>query len=358
LSKPPSKRATGPRDHNAAAGPRERTGATRPRMVDVARVAGVSAATVSRALRQPDAVSSRMRARIDEAVERLSYRRNLMAGGLASARTMTIGVIIPSMINAFFSNTLEGMEAGLAGSGYQLLIGNSRYGLETEEQLVASLLAWSPAAIVVTGCRHSRGTMRMLLEANIPVIEMWELSDRPIDTVVGFSQRAAGAAAARHMIERGATRLGFIGAMLGSDYRAGDRRAGFMAAAAEAGFAPPAEVSVPEQATAVGGAGALSRLIDANPDVDAVLCSNDVIALGAIFEAYRRGWQIPQRLKLCGCGDIDFAAATAPALTTIHPPRRAIGVKIAEILLERFSGKETAETVFDLGFELVVRGST
>lgn len=333
-------------------------GATRPRMVDVARVAGVSTATVSRALREPEAVSPRMRERIDAAVERLSYRRNLMAGGLASARSMTIGVVIPSMINAFFSNTLEGMESGLAGSGYQLLIGNSRYGLETEEQLVASLLAWSPAAIVVTGCRHSRGTMRMLLDANIPVIEMWELSDRPIDTVVGFSQRTAGAAAARHLIERGATRLGFIGAMLSSDYRAGDRRAGFMAAAAECGFAPPAEVSVPEQATAVGGAKALSQLMEAHPDVDAVLCSNDVMALGAIFEAHRHGWQVPQRLKLCGCGDIDFAAATEPALTTIRPPRRAIGVKIAEVLLQRFAGVEATETVFDLGFELVVRGST
>lgn len=327
-------------------------------MIDVARLAGVSAATVSRALREPDAVSARMRAQIDAAIERLSYRRNLMAGGLASARSMTIGVIIPSMINAFFSTTIEGMETGLVDSGYQLLIGNSRYGPETEEQLIASLLAWSPAAIVVTGCRHSRGAMRMLLDADIPVVEMWELSDRPIDTVVGFSQRAAGAAAARHLIERGASRLGFIGAMLGSDYRAGDRRAGFMAAADEEGFAPPAEMHVPEQATAVGGAKALSRLIDAHPDVDAVLCSNDVMALGAVFEAHRRGWRIPDRLKLCGFGDMDFAAATEPALTTIRPPRRAIGVKIAEVLRERFAGAEATETVFDLGFELVVRGST
>lgn len=337
---------------------RERTGSARPRMVDVARLAGVSAATVSRALREPELVSPAMRARIEAAVERLSYRRNLMAGGLASARSMTIGVIIPSMINAFFSNTIDGMEAGLAGSGYQLQLGISRYGQDTEERLLHSLLAWSPAAVVVTGCRHSRNAMRMLLDANIPVIEMWELSDRPIDMVVGFSQRAAGAAAARHLIARGATRLGYIGAMLNSDYRAGDRRAGFFEAAAAHGFAPPAEISTPEQASAVGGAQALSRLIDAHPEVDAVLCSNDVIALGAIFESYRRGWKIPERLKLCGVGDIDFAAATEPALTTIRPPRRAIGQKIAELLLDRFAGVETTETIFDLGFELVERGST
>ncbi|MCC6867603.1 MAG: LacI family DNA-binding transcriptional regulator [Burkholderiales bacterium] len=324
----------------------------------MARLAGVSPATVSRALREPHAVSPPMRARIDAAVDRLSYRRNLMAGGLASARSMTIGVIIPSMTNAFFAATIDGMEAGLAGTGYQLLIGNSRYGEDTEERLIASLLAWSPAAIVVTGCRHSRGALRMLLDAKIPVVEMWELSDRPIDTVVGFSQHAAGAAAARHLIDRGATRLGFVGALLGSDYRAGDRRAGFRAAAAAAGFAPPAEAHMAEQATAVGGAKALSQLMDAHPDVDAVLCSNDVMALGAIFEAQRRGWPIPHRLKLCGFGDMDFAAATEPALTTLRPPRRAIGARIAEILRERFEGTQATQTVFDLGFELVVRGST
>lgn len=327
-------------------------------MADVARLAGVSTATVSRALREPHAVSPQMRARIDVAVDRLSYRRNLMAGGLASARSMTIGVIIPSMTNAFFAATIDGMEAGLAGTGYQLLIGNSRYGEDTEERLVASLLAWSPAAIVVTGCRHSREAMRMLLDAQIPVVEMWELSDRPIDTVVGFSQRAAGAAAARHLLERGATRLGFIGAMLGSDYRARDRRAGFVAAAVEAGAANPVEVHVPEQATAAGGAKALSQLLDAHPEVDAVLCSNDVMALGAVFEAQRRGWKIPHELKLCGFGDMDFAAATEPPLTTLRPPRRAIGMRIAELLRERFEGARAAQTVFDLGFELVVRAST
>src|ERR1700758_2004710 len=101
---------------------RDRAGVTRSRMADVARLAGVSTTTVSRALRQPSIVSPEVRSRIDEAIERLSYRRNLIAGALASARSMTIGVIIPSIINSFFAATIEALEQGMAGSGYQLML--------------------------------------------------------------------------------------------------------------------------------------------------------------------------------------------------------------------------------------------
>jgi LacI family gluconate utilization system Gnt-I transcriptional repressor len=347
-----------PVDLSTVQPPRERLGTARSRMADVARLAGVSTATVSRALRQPDRVSPAIRAKIEEAVERLSYRRNLMAGALASARSQTIGVIIPSMINSFFSVTVEAIEEGLAGSGYQLLIGNSRYALEAEEQLVASVLAWSPAAIVLTGRRHSRATIRALLAADIPIVEMWELSDQPIDTIVGFSQRAAGAMVVRHFAERGARRLGFIGAMMDRDYRAGERHAGFVEAASAAGFAPPAEVRLLERASATGGRDALGSLLDAYPETDAVFCSNDVLALGALFEAQRRGWPVPQRLKICGFGDLDFAAASEPGLTTVRPPRREIGVKVAEVLQARLAGEVPGETIFDLGSELVLRGST
>ncbi|MBS7702113.1 LacI family DNA-binding transcriptional regulator [Chelatococcus asaccharovorans] len=338
--------------------PRERLGTTRSRMEDVARLAGVSTATVSRALRQPDRVSPAVRARVDEAVERLSYRRNLMAGALASARSMTIGVIIPSMINSFFSATVEAMEEGLEGSGYQLLIGNSRHSMEIEERLVASVMAWSPAAIVLTGRRHSRETIRMALDADIPIVEMWELSDHPIDTIVGFSQRAAGRIVVRHFAERGARKLGFIGAMLDRDYRAVDRYAGFVEAAAEAGFAPPVEYRFEKRASAIGGSEALRALMAQHPDVDAVFCTNDILALGGLFEAQRQGWSVPGRLRICGFGDLEFAAASEPALTTVRPPRGAIGTKVAEVLLSRLGGKPAGQTIFDLGFELVARGST
>lgn len=337
---------------------RERLNSARSRMADVARLAGVSTATVSRALRQPDLVSPAVRARIQEAVERLSYRRNLMAGALASARSMTIGVIIPSIVNSFFAATVEAMEQGLKGTDYQLMLGNSDHSEDNEERLVASFLAWSPAAMVLTGRRHTRNTIRALIEAEIPVIETWELTDHPIDTIIGFSQRAAGRIVIDHFKARGARRLGFIGAMMDRDYRAVERHAGFLEAAQAAGFAPPAEVLVTERASTVGGARAFAELMAGHGDVDAVFATNDTLALGVLFEARRLGLAIPDRLKLCGFGDLEFGAASEPGLTTVRPPRREIGQQTIEILLKRLAGGEAGDRVVDLGFDLVVRGST
>src|SRR3954467_253622 len=198
---------------------RERLGTARSRMADVARLAGVSTATVSRAIRQPEIVSVEVRGRIQRAIERLSYRRNLMAGALASAHSMTIGVIIPSIINSFFAATVEAIEEELAGSDYQLMLGNSNYSADIEQQLITSFLAWSPAAMIVTGRRHNREAVKTLLDSGVPVIEMWEVSDHPIDTIVGFSHREVAQIAVGHFAERGARRLGFIGAYMERDYR-------------------------------------------------------------------------------------------------------------------------------------------
>lgn len=336
----------------------ERTGTVRARMADVARLAGVSVSTVSRAIRQPDIVSPEVRSRIDDAIERLSYRPNLMAGALASARSLTIGVIIPSIINSFFAATVEAMEAELSGSGYQLMLGNTGYSADTEERLVTSLLSWSPAAMVVTGRRHSRGTVRALMNCGLPVVEMWELSDQPIDAVVGFSHRAVGQLVAGHFRARRARRLGFIGAYMDKDYRTAERRDGFIETAHQAGFAAPAIVALDERASADVGSRALAEMMTRHPDVDAVFCSNDIIALGAMFEARRRSIDVPGRLKLCGFGDLDFAAAAEPALTSVRPPRREIGVEIARLLLSRLDGGAEHGRSIDLGVSLVVRGST
>jgi LacI family gluconate utilization system Gnt-I transcriptional repressor len=337
---------------------RERVGTPRSRMADVARLAGVSTATVSRALRQPEIVSPAVRGRIQQAIERLSYRRNLMAGALAGASSMTIGVIIPSIINSFFAATVEALEEELAGSGYQLMLGNSNYSADIEQQLIASFLAWSPAAMVVTGRRHNREAVKTLLDSGIPVVEMWELSDHPIDTIVGFSHRAVAHLAVHHFSERKARRLGFIGAYMDHDYRTVDRHAGFVEAALQAGYQPPAEIRLPDRASAVGGAKALREMLELYPDVDAIFCSNDIIALGALFEAQRLGLGVPDRLKLCGFGDLEFAAASNPCLTTVRPPRREIGIKIARLLRARLGGAADPGGSFDLGVELVVRGST
>jgi LacI family gluconate utilization system Gnt-I transcriptional repressor len=142
------------------------------------------------------------------------------------------------------------------------------------------------------------------------------------------------------------------------DYRTVDRHAGFVEAALQAGYEPPAEVRLPERASAVGGARGLTEMMDRHPDVDAIFCSNDIIALGALFEAQRLELRVPDQLKLCGFGDLEFAAASNPSLTTVRPPRREIGIQIARLLRARLGDAPERGGSFDLGVDLVVRGST
>lgn len=327
-------------------------------MADVAELAGVSPSTVSRFLRRSAGVSPALGEKVRSAIEALSYVPNPMAGGLAAARTRSVGVIVPSLINSFFAATLDAMADALAPHGYQIMLGNSSYSIDVEEALVRSFLAWSPAAIVLTGRTHSRTTLQHLLAAGIPVVEMWELGDNPIDSLVGFSHRAVGRLAARHLIERGRRRIAFLGAALDEDRRAAQRSAGFAETAQDLARDPPVMHAVAARASAESGGRGLAQLLARYPDVDGIAFSNDALALGALFECQRRGIEVPGRLAILGFGDLDFSAWCTPALSTIRPPRREIGTAVAEHLLRRFDGAADAPATIDVGFELVARAST
>ena len=327
-------------------------------MADVAQLAGVSASTVSRFLRQSAGVSPELGSKVRSAIEALSYVPNPMAGGLAASRSRSVGVIVPSLINSSFAATLDAMAEGLAPHGYQIMLGNSGYSPDAEEALVQSFLAWSPAAIVLTGRSHSRATLRRLLSSGIPVVEMWELGDNPIDSLVGFSHRAVGRVAARHLIERGRRRIAFLGAALDEDRRAAQRSAGFAEAVQDLSRDPPIMHAVAARASTESGGRGLAQLLARYPDVDGIAFSNDALALGALFECQRRGIDVPGRLALIGFGDLDFSPWCKPSLSTIRPPRREIGTAVAEHLLQRFGGVVDTPATIDIGFELVARQST
>lgn len=336
--------------------PRRATG--RPQMSDVAALAGVSASTVSRALRVPDAVSNGLRARIDVAIDRLGYVPNVMAGGLAASRTRVIGVIVPSLSNSFFAATIEAMDDEFAPEGYQIMLGNSGYSTEREAALLDSFLSWSPSAIVLTGRHHARTTFKRLASCDVPVVEMWELGDHSLDTAVGFSHRAVGQMAAHHLYARSKTCIAFIGAALAHDHRAKERGAGFLDAVAAKGRHPAISHSVNERASVEVGGPALAALLKAHPKVDAVFFSNDALMLGALFECQRHNIKVPDQLALIGFGDLDFTAWSAPTLSTIRPPRHEIGVEVARYLLRRFADPTTGSATIDLGCKLLQRQST
>lgn len=327
------------------------------RMEDVARMAGVSLATVSRALRRPDSVSPDLRARVEQTAARLGYAPNPVAGSLAGTRSALIGVVVPSLTNSFFAATLECMATALEAGGYQLMIGHHDYASDREARIVAAFLSWNPAAMVVTGLEHSRQTVAALSAAACPVVEMWDYGPRPIDAMIGFRNAGAGEIAARHLACRGYKNVVFAGAIPDRDSRARARAEGFCKEfTALTGEHPK---TFPLESRAAGqGAVALQRILSEAPATQAIAFSGDMLAAGALFEASRQGLRVPQDLAILGYGDLEIAAQTNPPLCTIRPPGPAIGEAVGAHVLSRLRDPGADGQSLELSPELVCRGSS
>jgi LacI family transcriptional regulator, gluconate utilization system Gnt-I transcriptional repressor len=318
---------------------------------DVAAHAGVSLITASRALGNPGVVSAATIARVLEAVEATGYIPNLLAGGLKSRRSMTVAALVPAISVAQFLPTVQALTETLDAAGYQLLLGQSGYDHSREEALLNTLIGRRPDGIVVTGLVHSPAAREQLRRLGIPVVETWDLSERPVDMLVGFSHAQVGAAVAAFFQAHGWQHLGIA---TGDDERALVRRDGFVAAV---GHDVPT-VQVPAPSNLALGRRALGELLQRSPSLQAVFCSSDQLAQGVLAEAQSRGLRVPQDLAVCGFGDADFAAHTEPSLTTVQIDGAAIGQRAAQLIIDRCSGEPVNERVLDVGFRIVERRST
>ncbi len=329
-----------------------------PTMADVARVAGVSPMTVSRAFKLDSPVSEATRQAILAAADGLGYVFDSTASSLRSQKTDFVAVTIPSINNANFADTVRGLSEGLKARGLQILLGYTDYDIEEEERLIEQLLRRRPEAIVVTGGRHTPRTRRLLENAGIPVIECWDLPEAPIGHVVGFSNAAAVRGMVDHFVARGLTKIAFIGGDADRDTRGTDRRAGFIAAIKSHGLdatrliaagTPP--ISMRE------GADAMGRLLTTLPDTQAVICVSDLSAFGALTECQRRGWSVPEQIWVAGFGDYEIAGISVPSLTTINPHPRQIGLETARVILDALDGRAASPATVQITPELLIRQS-
>jgi len=336
---------------------RQGRGSGRTRMADVAALSGVSAITVSRALRDPDKVSPATRARVFAAVEELGYVPDLVAGSLASKQSRIVAAVVPTIGGTIFVDTVKGMSDGLRGEDYQLMLGDSGYSLVEEASLVDAFLGRRPDGLVLTGVHHEERVRRRLRAAGLPVVETWDLNPAPIDMVVGFSNYRAGYAMTAHLAARGYCRIGFAAGLSIGDQRSAERRRGYADALRESGLGPERALVVPEAAEFRTGREALAGLLERFPDLDAAFFSSDVLAVGALLECQRRGWPVPDRIAIAGFGDFGIAAEMTPALTTVRIPGYEIGHRAAAMLLARLRGAAPDARIIDLGFEIVARAS-
>jgi len=317
-----------------------------PTLASVAERAGVSPITVSRVLRLPGLVAARTRERVEVAMRELGYVPNLVAGSLASARTNSVGVLVPTIANSIFADTVQGLSDELEPLGYAVILAQSRYNDAREDRILSALLARRPEALIMVGSPASANGAALLRRAGIPVVETWDLPDAPIDAVAGFDNHAAGMAVARHFAGDGRRRLAFIG---GDDPRARRRWHGYREAAVDAGLAEPRRIMLARNAGA--GEAALAEL----PNADAVFSANDAHAIGLLAGLRRAGLLRPggrQPVGVVGLGDLEMGRLIAPTLSTIRIDGVAIGRAAARLILDTAGARRV-----DLGFELVVRES-
>lgn len=335
-----------------------RRGRKRMTLQEVADLAGVAPITASRAINTPKAVSDRLREKVDAAVRELGYVPNRLAGGLASAGSRVIPVIVPSLSILTFLEIIDGIQQTLEAAGYQTLLGTTGFDLEREAALADAVLGYSPAGVILTGLRHHPDTLRKLRYINSPVVEIMEHGSDCIDLSVGVANPSAGAAMAQHLIDKGHQRIAFMGTRLDEDYRAEQRLIGQYSILKANGLETHRVVrEAGDSSYAVGQIG-LRRVLDEHPDTTAVHFANDNLAAGAIFEANRLGINIPRELAVGGYLGLSVGEHISPRLTTLAIPRFEMGVHAAQMLLDRVDGQNFEEPRVDIGFDLVVREST
>ena len=343
-------------------GRREARSGKRPTIRDVSQLAGVSRMTVSRVITDPSLVLPATRDRVLKAIADLGYVPDRTAGSLSSRKTGFIALMLPTLTNANFAAVAHGLTEVLREADFQLLIAYTEYDTVEEERQLRNLLARRPEAIVLTGATHSREATKMLLSADIPVIEMADLPSRPIEHVIGFSNYQVGRKAARHLVDRGFTRIGAVGGAGDGevvDHRGEERMRGFEDELTAAGLPTDAVIRFGTAPLSYDhGVGAIGELLARAPDTQAVFAVSDLSAVGVIMECQRRGIAVPEQLSVMGFGDFEIGKVINPPLTTIHVDFTLLGQRAGAALVDMLARGEPKEPIReDVGLSVISRAS-
>jgi LacI family transcriptional regulator, gluconate utilization system Gnt-I transcriptional repressor len=312
---------------------------TKANLEDIARETGVSKMTVSRVLRGGSGFSTDTRLRVEAAVARLGYVPNRLAAAFGSDQASTlVGMCVPRLTSGLFGHVLDGVDRALSRLGYQVMIGANNHSATEEEAWVRQVISWRPAGVILSGRTHTAGTVELLRQAGMPVVEIWDLTTSPIDMSVGFSHYDCGVEIGQFLIRRGRRRAGFVGALSRSDVMGQARLDGFRSALAGAGHPIRDSEVLQDGPGFYAGYYGLETLLARCPDLDVVYFHNDEMAIGGMAYCTSRGIRVPEDLGIVGWGGMEAASVLPRRLTTTTVPTTAIGKAAAEALVARLKG--------------------
>jgi LacI family gluconate utilization system Gnt-I transcriptional repressor len=324
----------------------------------VARLAGVSPMTVSRVLSAPHLVAPETLLRVQAVVASMGYVPNKVAGSLSSNRSTVVAMIVPSLRNALYAETMQGISDVLGRHEFQLMISDSGYGLEQEEKLIRAYVAQRVCGIVLHNTTHTPQALQIIKNAGIPCVETGNLCAQPIDMLVSYSNYAAGKAMAGHLMNLNYQHFGFASLPISYSDRLRERRRGFMAGLKAHGIRVHPQLILEVEPGLENGSMAMATMLDTRLPLDAVFFAGDVLAAGALFECQRRNISVPKDLAVAASDDNELMQNIIPSLTTVRFPRYQIGIRSAELIVERALGNTPKSCRLDLGFEVIQRGST
>lgn len=327
-----------------------------PTLDDVAKRAGVSTATVSRCLNDPQRVVEATRDRVMSAVEALGYTPNFAARVMAARRSFTIGAIIPTMENAIFARGLQAFQEEIHRRGYTLLVSSSVYRPDVEEEQIRNLVARGADGLLLIGHDREPRLYDYLERQKVPVMVAWSFGpDQPVPSI-GFDNRRAMRELAETVMQLGHSHIAAISGFTAGNDRARLRVEGIRDAFRQAGL-DLSTLNVIETSYEIeSGAEAFRTLMAQRPAATAILCGNDVLAVGAVRQAQQMGLRVPQDISITGFDDIELARIVQPGLTTVHVPHREMGRKAAIGLVEMIEGQTSGRSQ-ELATQIVTRGS-
>jgi LacI family transcriptional regulator len=327
----------------------------RPTIYDVARLAGVSTATVSRALNGTGQIAPATRVAIDAAVEQLGYRPNTIARSLVTKSTQTIALLLPDITNPFYAALVSGIQQRALEAGHTMLLCTTEGDAEREEQYLNLLRAKQVDGALVDGLRLPPDRIARFVRDGFPIVCL----DRDVDStsvpLVQVDNRLGARMATEHLLSLGHTRIAHVAGP--PDLGISEQRVdGYREALAAAGLIPDPGLIATGGFTEEGGYRATRQLMGRG--FGAVFAANDLSAVGVICALAEQGWRVPDDVSVVGFDDLRLSAFTTPPLTTIRQPAAEIAERATELLLDLAGGGHVHEQLHLLPPELVVRGST
>jgi len=331
-------------------------------MEDVAQAAGVSRMTVSRALKDDGLVSDKTRKRILALVKKMNYVPDQMAGSLATKRSGFVATLVPSINNVHYGKMVQSLTESLERSGLQILLGHTDYSAKREESLVESLLKRRPEAIALPYDGHTRRTVALLKNAQIPVVQLWEKPPKPIDYTVGFSNKDVAYNMTEQLINIGYQRIAFLCETNDEWTRGAARRSGFKEAMISAGLSPHRMIRFGTPPMSIkDGFFVGQNLKQYYDDIDCVFCVSDAPAFGVLSALQGQGVKVPDDMGIAGFGDFEVSRYSNPTISTVRFDPTEVG-RIAADLITELIDPDKASTHRERRYAIEVsncmRGST